>query len=47
MIIKACDEPGYLEQLTGLDEMYKEAEEIAKGMEAWDADEGEDGADDF
>lgn len=39
MILKVCNETGYLEELTGLDEMYKEAEEMTKQMEAWDGDD--------
>lgn len=42
VLLKAFNEPGYLETLTGLDKLYDEGE---AALEGWD-EEGED-ADDF
>jgi len=45
MLLKAFNETGYLESLTGLDKLYDEGEAAFEAM-GWDEGEGE-GEDDF
>lgn len=44
MLLKAFNDPKYLEQLTGLDKLFDEGE---AALESVDWDEGEGGEDDF
>lgn len=39
MLLKAFDDKGYLEKLTGLDQLHDEGE---AALENWDIDEGDD-----
>ncbi|KDN39393.1 E1-like protein-activating [Tilletiaria anomala UBC 951] len=42
LVLKACNEEGYLEELTGLKQMYEETEQLEKELEVdWSDDEGE------
>lgn len=40
MLLRACNEPGYLEGVTGLDRLYAEGEGALESVE-WDEDEDE------
>jgi len=42
MVQRACDETGYLEELTGLKELYNESEAVMEAVD-WDEDDAEDG----
>lgn len=42
MLLKAFNEPKYLEQLTGLDQLYKEGEEALGDVEWMEGEEGDD-----
>lgn len=42
MLLKAFNEPKYLEQLTGLDKLFAEGEAAAAAMESVDWEEEED-----
>ena len=41
MLLRAFNEPAYLEKLTGLDKLQEESEAILEGVEDWEEDEGE------
>jgi ubiquitin-like modifier-activating enzyme ATG7 len=45
MLLRAFNDTAYLEQLTGLDQLYKESEELMEAAD-WGAGEGS-GEDDF
>lgn len=42
MLLKAFNQPGYLEQLTGLDKLHAEGEAALESVD-WDDDEDIDG----
>ena len=46
VLLKAFNEPGFLEALTGLDKLYDEGEAALEAV-GWDEDEDGEGADDF
>lgn len=46
VLLRAFNEPGYLETLTGLDKLYDEGEAALEAV-GWDEDEDGEGADDF
>ena len=46
VLLKAFNEPGYLETLTGLDKLYDEGEAALEAV-GWDEEEDEEGGDDF
>lgn len=47
MMLKAFNEPKYLETLTGLDKLYEEGQAALDNVD-WDVDEGGEGSgDDF
>ena len=43
LVQRACGEPGYLEKLSGLDELYREGEQALEGVEWVEEDEEGEG----